>query len=223
MICLTSTLVTAHFNLKHLEHQRYNHDNTAHDYEDGYGTFLLDRETHKTAKAAPHRNPGFDDHIEDTASMDEECDSVTSNGDATSDHSSTSLIQQHDNDDLSETTDTFVPYDSLPKGSDDAESKPFTRDLLCYKVNKRKFSFIIACISFYLGTSVAFSYNLYAPDFLGKEVMGGDSTAAEGSPALQAYEDGVAIASGGLLLCYCCYLAASIVHTKLLDFWGRCF
>ena len=61
---------------------------------------------------------------------------------------------------------------------------------------------------------------MYASDFLGKVVMGGDSSAPEGSAELKAYEDGVGLAAGGLLTFFCSYMIVGVVQDKLLKVLG---
>ncbi|KAL8571946.1 hypothetical protein ACOMHN_026158 [Nucella lapillus] len=88
------------------------------------------------------------------------------------------------------------------------------------KLNKHKYNFAIACITCYLGSSVTFSYNMFVSDFLGKAVMGGDSSRKAGSAELQAYEDAMSTAALGLFIFFSCYMAIGLIHNKLLNFWG---
>ena len=61
---------------------------------------------------------------------------------------------------------------------------------------------------------------MYVSDFLGKVVMGGDSSAPQGSAELKAYEDGVGLAAGGLLILFSSYMIFGVVQNKLLKVLG---
>ncbi|KAL8613407.1 hypothetical protein ACOMHN_057127 [Nucella lapillus] len=65
-----------------------------------------------------------------------------------------------------------------------------------------------------------YPFAVYSVDFLGKVVMGGDSTAPPYSDPFRAYSQGVSLGAGGLLVFFSGYLVISIVHGKLLDLWG---
>ena len=90
----------------------------------------------------------------------------------------------------------------------------------CCRLVSHKINFVVLCVTTYLGVSVTFSYNMYVSDFLGKVVMGGDSSAPQGSAELKAYEDGVGLAAGGLLILFSSYMIFGVVQNKLLKVLG---
>ena len=90
----------------------------------------------------------------------------------------------------------------------------------CCRLESHKLNFVFLCLTTFLAVSSVFPYNLYASDFLGKTVMGGDSSAPEGSAELKAYEDGVSVAAGGLLLFFSSYMAINVVQSKILAVLG---
>ena len=219
VICLTSTVVTACLSLSHLDSQQHG---TLHGYDDGYGTFQRDGEVHKIAVAGSHKGTDTEECLEDTTftiigDRDLLCDD-----DAASDHSLTFLVQTVRHEQSSETRGCSSSHKVPQKRKDQSEGASTTRRLLRWKINKHKLNLIIVCLALYLGTSAIYPYNMYAADFLGNVIMGGDSSAAPGSAELNAYEKGVTTAASGLLVFVCCYLLISIVHPRLLDFWGMC-
>ena len=90
----------------------------------------------------------------------------------------------------------------------------------CCRLESHKLNFAFLSLTTFLAASSVFPYNLYASDFLGNAVMGGDSSAPEGSAERKAYEYGVSVAAGGLLLFFSSYMAVNVVQSKILAVLG---
>ncbi|KAK7502756.1 hypothetical protein BaRGS_00006006 [Batillaria attramentaria] len=116
-----------------------------------------------------------------------------------------------------ESTNHLSPATMLPiLASSTGDSHKPQRGRITETVN-----FAIACLSLYMASSVLYSYNMYVSDFLGKELFGGAPSAPSGSPELEAYEDGVGLASSGLLIMFCSYFIVSVLQDRLLRVVGH--
>lgn len=222
IITLISTAVTALLNSRHLDTFPYTCLKEEQAAEDGtlYGTFNNERETVLAGGHTPSQGFTDSDHSSQESNLSHQfltqetsaCRNETHNQDQQYDQKTHTVSQNHP----SKQNGTSTKPDEKMIGSVAADLKQKQQK----RLDKQKFNFIIACITAYLGSSVLYSYNLYAADFVGKVVMGGDSTAPRNSPELIAYENAVSVAASGLLVFFCCYMAVSIVHNRLLTFWG---